>query len=50
MLNKIKEFWHEMRERSDYNCYYDVSKDDILPMIQPVGELIDIISGILKSL
>ena len=31
------------------NRYY-VSKDDVLPMIQPVGELIDIISGRLKSL
>ena len=39
-----------MRERSDYNCYYDVSKDDILPMIQPVGELIELISSRLKSL
>lgn len=31
------------------NRYY-VSKDDVLPMIQPAGELIDIISGRLKSL
>ena len=39
-----------MRERSDYNCYYDVSKDDILPMIQPVRELIELISRRLKSI
>ena len=50
MLNKINDFWYEMRERSDYNCYYDVSKDDILPMIQPVGELIELISRRLKSI
>ena len=29
---------------------YDVSKDDILPMIHPVGELIELISSRLKSL
>ncbi|MDO5129675.1 MAG: hypothetical protein Q4D64_07115 [Prevotellaceae bacterium] len=29
---------------------YDVSKDDILPMIQPVRELIELISRRLKSI
>ena len=38
-----------MRERSDYNCYYDVSKEDILPLIEPVKELIDIITNRLQD-
>lgn len=30
-----------LREKADYNCYFDVVKADILPRIEPTRQLID---------
>ena len=35
----------QLREKSDYNCVYDIEEEDVKDMIQPCHELIELISG-----
>lgn len=30
-----------LREKGDYNCYFNVTKEDVLPRIEPVNQLIN---------
>lgn len=37
----------QLREKSDYNCNYDVDRDDVVDMINPTHELIALIESML---
>ena len=32
-----------MRQKSDYNCWYNASEEEILPMVAPTEELIELV-------
>ena len=36
-----------LRNNSDYNCYFNVTKDDIEPLLEPAGRLINAIGALL---
>lgn len=38
-----------MREKGDYNCIYNVTEKDILPMMEPAKELIKVVDHLIKS-
>ncbi len=38
-----------MREKSDYNCSYDASEGEVLPMLSPAKELIEKIEQLLQD-
>lgn len=38
----------QLRERSDYNCNYDVSEDEVMTMKEPTHQLISKIHDLLK--
>ncbi|MCQ2298242.1 MAG: HEPN domain-containing protein [Bacteroidales bacterium] len=38
-----------LREKADYNCLVETSEEEILPMIEPVKEMIEKIGGLLAS-
>lgn len=38
----------QLRERSDYNCGYEVSEDEVMTMKGPAHQLIGIITGMLR--
>lgn len=37
-----------MREKGDYNCIYNVTEKDILPMMEPAKELIKVVDNLIK--
>lgn len=39
----------QLRMKADYNCNYDVTQDDIESMIEPAGNFIAAIEGIVSS-
>ena len=39
-----------LRNNSDYNCYFDVTKDDIEPMLEPAEQLISIVGTLIKDM
>lgn len=38
-----------MREKGDYNCIYDVTEDDIIPMIEPAKILITTVEQLINT-
>lgn len=38
-----------MREKGDYNCIYDVTEEDIIPMIEPAEHLIIVAEQLINS-
>jgi len=38
----------QLRERSDYNCSYDVSEDEVMTMKEPSHQLIGLIKGLVN--
>ena len=40
---------HELRERADYNCAYEIGEEEIVPKIAPTKELIEKIKQYIES-
>lgn len=38
-----------MREKGDYNCIYNVTEEDIIPMIEPAKNLIVVVDQLIKT-
>ena len=38
-----------MREKGDYNCIYNVTEEDISPMIEPAKKLIAVVDQLITS-
>ena len=39
----------QLREKGDYNCLFDVTKDELLTFVEPAHELIDKITQLIQS-
>lgn len=39
----------QLREKGDYNCLFDVTKDELLTFVEPAHELIDKITQLIHS-
>lgn len=39
----------QLREKGDYNCLFDVTKDELLTFVEPAKELVDVISKLIGS-
>lgn len=59
MLNEIKLYSYEpyafysqlqtLREKSDYNCTYNATEDDIVPRIPMTKDFIDVVLSLIKD-
>ena len=39
----------QLREKGDYNCLFDVTKDELLTFVEPAKELIEKIDQLIRS-
>jgi uncharacterized protein (UPF0332 family) len=39
----------QLREKGDYNCLFDVTKDELLTFVEPAKELIEKIEQLIHS-
>ncbi|MBQ3676423.1 MAG: HEPN domain-containing protein [Bacteroidales bacterium] len=48
-MGKLYSRLQTIREKGDYNCVFQISKDEVVPMIEPVGDFLKTIECLISE-